>query len=491
MYLKHCWSGLILFFILSSYAFAQPDSVWSRTYGGLGSDDCHKLEATSDGGYILAGTTTSFGGGNQDIWLLKADVNGDSIWSRTFGGSNNDQGQVVLETSDNGLLIGGGTSSSGSGGMDMMIVKTDSDGNTEWSQVIGGTGSDICYAAVQTADSGYAVGGVLSATGMGSNFGLVKLSANGAILWSRSYGGAAIELCNSIQQTSDGGYILGGFTNSFGLGNFDYWLLKTDANGDSIWSRTFGTPLADFGTGVVQSSDGGYVIAGYANSGGAMGIQFLVFKTTSSGTMQWARGYGGTMTDRCNSIRQSQDGGYFLIGTYNNDFAVLKTASNGDSLWLSTVGGSDADEAFALAETADGGLALAGVTNSFGAGATDMWFAKLQLCTDMTPLAPELVIIPEGNSIRLAWNPITESVEGCYLDVTGYLLWYSPTAEGPYYFLDYTGDTTHVHTGVIAFATGMHYYAESYVGDPIALQSLPHNPVSRFTREQIQQILNR
>ena len=488
-FVRICCVGLILL-LWAAQTFAQPDSAWSKSYGGLGNDDCHKVVATSDGGFALAGTTTSFGSGIQDIWLLKANANGDSMWSRTFGGTSDDQGKVVLETLDNGLLVGGGTSSSGSGGMDMMIVKTDSDGNTEWSQVIGGTGSDICYSAVQTTDSGYAVAGVLSPTGMSSNFGLVKLSASGAILWSRSFGGAGIEICNSIQQTSDGGYILGGFTNSFGLGNFDYWLLKTDANGDSMWSRTLGTPLSDTGTSVVQSSDGGYVIAGYANSGGALGIQFLVFKTNSSGTSQWARGFGGTMTDRCNSIQQSQDGGYFLIGTYNNDFGLLKIASNGDSLWLSTVRGSNADEAFGLAETVDGGLALAGVTNSFGAGATDMWLAKLQLCTNMAPLAPELVVIPEGNNIRLSWNPISESVEGCYLNVTGYLLWYSPTTEGPYYFLDYTTDTTHVHTGVVAFSTGMHYYAETYVGDPIALQSLPHNPVSRFTREQIQQMLN-
>ncbi|MBL0063149.1 MAG: hypothetical protein IPP40_17125 [bacterium] len=264
----------ILLLLWSMPSFAQPDSAWSKSYGGLGNDDCHKVVATSDGGFVLAGTTTSFGSGNQDIWLLKANANGDSIWSRTFGGTNDDQGKVVLETIDNGLLVAGGTSSSGSGGMDMMIEKTDSDGNTEWSQVIGGTGSDICYSAVQTTDSGYAVAGVLSVTGAGSNFGLVKLSASGAILWSRSFGGAGIEICNSIQQTSDGSYILGGFTNSFGLGSFDYWLLKTDANGDSMWSRTLGTPLSDTGTSVVQSSDGGYVIAGYANSGGALGIQF-------------------------------------------------------------------------------------------------------------------------------------------------------------------------------------------------------------------------
>jgi hypothetical protein len=204
------------------------DSIWSHLFGGSARDICRSVQQAADGGYILAGWTESFGAGEADFWLLKTDENGDSIWSRTYGGDLDDYCYSVAQTT-NGYVLAGYTESFGAGENDFWLVKTDANGDSLWSRRFGGNGDDKCYSAQRTSDEGFILAGSTSSFGAGNyDFWLVRVNANGDSLWSCTFGGDADDECYSAQQTSDGGYVLGGYTKSFSGGWWsDMWLVKT------------------------------------------------------------------------------------------------------------------------------------------------------------------------------------------------------------------------------------------------------------------------
>ncbi|MCX6600255.1 MAG: hypothetical protein NT025_01675, partial [bacterium] len=224
--------------LLTSVALAQPpDSLWSRTYGGDGDEWCHSVQQTVDGEYILAGWTSSFGAGSEDFWLVKTDANGDSLWSRTYGGNDLERCYSVQQTRDGGYILAGLTESFGGGGDDFWLVKTDGNGDSLWSRTFGASNNDACFSVQQTADGGYILGGCTVTLGGDGYSALVKTDSSGNSQWSRIYGGSG---WNSVQQTADGGYVLGGSVVSFGQLYEDFALVKTDSSGGSLWSRTFG-----------------------------------------------------------------------------------------------------------------------------------------------------------------------------------------------------------------------------------------------------------
>lgn len=221
--------------------FAQaPDSLWSRTFGGSNVDYCYDVRQTTDGGYVLAGFTDSFASGSYDFYLVKTNANGDSLWSRMFGGGSDDRCQAVQQTTDGDYVLAGRTDSFGAGSYDFYLVKTDANGNSLWSRTFGGSSFDYCYGVQQTLDGGYVLAGWTYSFGAGGNFWLVKTNADGDSMWSQTFGGDNSDACWSVQQTAEGGYILAGCTSSFGVYSWDFWLVKTDSNGDSLWSRTYG-----------------------------------------------------------------------------------------------------------------------------------------------------------------------------------------------------------------------------------------------------------
>ncbi|MFH1010680.1 MAG: T9SS type A sorting domain-containing protein [bacterium] len=270
--------GLTAF--VTAAAFAQPDSLWSRTFGGSGSDGCSSVQQTTDGGYILGGETTSYGAGGSDFWLVKTDANGDSLWSRTFGGSDDDVCTSVQQTTDGGYILGGMTMSYGAGECDFWLVKTDANGDSLWSRTFGGSSNDICWSVQQTTDGGYILGGGTNSYGAGEcDFWLVKTDAGGTQLWDTTFGGSSNDVCLSVQQTPGGGYILGGYTGSYGAGSEDFWLVKTDTSGTEEWSCTFGGSDLDGCNSVQQTSDGGYILGGETRSYGADPGNFWLVKT--------------------------------------------------------------------------------------------------------------------------------------------------------------------------------------------------------------------
>jgi hypothetical protein len=211
---------VFIFPIFASIVQAQVDTLWTKTFGGSSSDVGNSIQQTMDGGYIITGYTYSFGAGMGDVWLIKTDSSGNTSWAKTFGGSNRDKGYSVKQTSDSGYILTGYTVSFSAGLEDVWLVKADANGDTQWTKTSGGIGLDI-----------------------GS----------------------------SVQQTTDSGYIIVGWTNSFGSGDYDFWLIKTNAYGDSLWTKTFGGIGSDVGKSVQQTIDGGYIITGYTESFGYLG----------------------------------------------------------------------------------------------------------------------------------------------------------------------------------------------------------------------------
>jgi len=199
---------------------------------------CYSAQQTSDDGYILAGQT---GVGYCDIWLIKTNEYGDSLWSRTFGGTHNDLCYSVEQTSDGGYILAGQTRSFGAGWYDMWLIKTDEHGDSLWSRTFGGTENDGCESVQQTSDGGYILGGWTESLGPSyDEIWLLKTDANGDSLWSRIFSLGREDNCYSVKQTSDGGFILAGCTKPSTTYQTDIWILKTDENGDSLWSRTLG-----------------------------------------------------------------------------------------------------------------------------------------------------------------------------------------------------------------------------------------------------------
>lgn len=428
----------ILMLTATLMATAQaPDSLWSRTYGGSGYDECFSVEQTSDGGFILAGRTSSYGNGNYDFWLIKTDADGDTLWTKTYGGSATEYCHSVKQTADGGYILGGKTSSYGGGGYDFWVIKTTANGDTTWGRTYQNYGVETCYAVQQTTDGGYAFAG---ATGGGSNydFWLIKTNAVGDTTWGRTYGGSSFEECYAMQQTSDGGYILAGHTYSYGAGDWDFWVVKTYANGDTTWAYPYGGSGADDCFAVQQTTDGGYILAGETASYGAGSWDYYLIKLNASGDTLWTRTFGGSAMDVCAAVRQTTDGGYVLAGrTYSFgaggwDFWLLKTDADGDSLWSRRFGGPAEDSGNAMTLCSDGGCLIAGRTTSFGAGSRDFWIVKtgpVQLVW-RRPAAPQELTFrlhfPQY-LLQLNWEPVVTDTSGFPMAVDRYVIYRTDT----------------------------------------------------------------
>jgi hypothetical protein len=236
------------------------------------------VQQTSDGGYILLGYTWSFGAGKGDVWLIKTDARGNKEWDKTFGGSDDDWGSSVQQTKDGGYILLGGTYSFDTS-YDFWLIKTDAWGNKQWEKTFGGNCADYGRSVQQTKDGGFILLGDTADIVTERDFWLIKTDAQGNKEWDKTFvGWRGDDLSNSVQQTSDGGYILLGSTWSFGAGKGDFWLIKTDARGNKEWDKTFGGSDDDWGSSVQQTSDGGFILLGGTESFGAGDADFWLIK---------------------------------------------------------------------------------------------------------------------------------------------------------------------------------------------------------------------
>ena len=288
--------------VLSCSAFAQIK--FERVYGSTGYDYGYSVAQMYDSGYAVVGTTTSFGSGSTDMYLLRTNSMGVAIGQKTFGGINIDQAYSVESTIDSGLVIAGYTNSLGFGGYDMYVIKTDKNCDTLWTKTYGGTNWDFAYSIQQTADSGYVIAGGTYSSGNGSEeVFLVKTNSYGDTLWTKTYGGLNDEEARSVKQTSDGGYILTGYSKSFGDSNGDIYTIKTDSMGDTLWTYTYQGTLDDLSYDVLEDNTGaGYIISGETKSV-ALGFQGIIIRLNTSGTQISASTiYGSTANDGIHSI---------------------------------------------------------------------------------------------------------------------------------------------------------------------------------------------
>ena len=310
---------------------------WSQTFGGWDYDDGYSVKQTSDGGFIVVGVTYSFGNGDGDVYLIKTDVNGVQQWYRTFGGSDYDYGNSVQQTSDGGYIITGHTYIGDTLGA-IYLIKTNSSGVQQWYKSLGGVDDDEGYCVQQTSDGGYIISGYTRSFGIGaSDVYLIKTDSQGDTIWTSTFGGVGhfYDYGYSVEETTDGGYIVAG--EKYSSGNSDVYLIKTDSYGNGVWTRTFGGLGADRGYSVKQTIDGGYIVTGNTNSYGNGSWDAYLIKTDVNGDSTWTKTFGGISYDYSHDVQQTIDGGYVVVGsTYSfgnggYDVYLIKTDVNGNT----------------------------------------------------------------------------------------------------------------------------------------------------------------
>ncbi len=306
-------------------------------------------------------------------------------WSLSLGGYNSDSANSVQQTADGGYIVAGNMSSFGTTAQDAWVLKLSASGEVVWQKTYGGEGYDSASAIQQTADGGYIVAGYTNSYGANSNGDawVLKLDASGEVVWQKTYGGEGYDSANAIQQTADDGYIVAGFTNSF-ESNGDAWVLKLALNGTIEWQKTYGgTTDGDEAVAIQQTTDGGYIVAGVTYCFGAGSTDAMILKLDENGALEWQKTYGGTGFENATAIRQTADQGYIVAGVTTSfgagglDGWLLKLAENGTESWQKTWGGSGGDSFSSVWQTADGGYIVAGSTGSSGAGNGDAWLLKL------------------------------------------------------------------------------------------------------------------
>jgi hypothetical protein len=390
-----------------------PPSHFCKAIGGKNNDGGNSLIQTSDGGYAIAGATTSFGAGEADVYVVKLDAHGNLQWTKTIGGKKEDVGTSLIQTSDGGYAIAGFTKSFGAGQLDVYVVKLDANGNLQWTKTIGGENWEAGLSLIQTSDSGYAIAGYTKSFGAGeADVYVVKLDAKGNLQWTKTIGGTKDDRGASLIQTSDGGYAIASYTASFGAGGGDVYVVKLDAKGNLQWTKTIGGPADEIGFSLIQTSDGGYAIAGLTGSFGAGGLDVYVIKLNANGNLQWTKTIGGKEDDKGYSLIQTSDGGYAIAGTTTSfgagdeDVYVVKLDANGNLQWTKTIGGTELDLGHSLIQTSDGDYAIAGHTISFGAGETDVYVVKLDKNGDACCAVSQTSRVGSGGRLRSATSSI-------------------------------------------------------------------------------------
>lgn len=354
---------------------------WSATFGGFSNEYTYGMQRTSDGGYIIVGDTQSFGAGNFDVYLIKADASGNEVWTNTFGGIYSERGNSIRQTSDGGFIIAGYRILTDAGKSHLYLLKTDGSGNEVWSQTFGDeTVSTVGQSVRQTSDGGYIIVGYRATYGTGINYGiyLLKTDSSGNEEWSQLLGNTAYDRGLSICEVS-GGYVIGANTGGYN----DMTLIKVDSLGSQVWSQSYtgGTFIWQDGN-VAPTADGGFILTGYKRDNDNINDVLLV-KTDSGGNEVWSRMYGGASPDTGYSVNQTSDGGYIVTGNTESfgpggwDVYVVKTDYRGYEEWSGAFGGTGLDRGEVVQEAADGTFTIAGITKSFGNGVWDVYLLNV------------------------------------------------------------------------------------------------------------------
>ena len=369
---------ILLLLIIPFLSFSQG---WEQIFGANQSGSGYygtSVKQVQDGGYIVCGGThftqsVLFGMTPSDICIFKTDTNGEEEWSKIFGSEYWDFGKSIQQTTEGGYVIAGYINGFGMGGGNAYLLKVNDNGEEQWSQVFD---FGIAESVQQTTDGGYIITGYDS-----SDIYLLKIDDNGEQQWSQTFGESFNDRAMFVQQTTDGGYVITGCTsviNSLGNAETDIYLTKMNDNGEEQWSQTFGGPGNDKAHCVQQTTDGGYIITGEdeedvynpGNDFWTANSDLFLIKTNELGQEEWAQRFGEAGNDCGRSVQQTSDGGYIIAGyvtpgeNQNSNIYLLKTNDNGEEQWSQTFGGAGDDTAQSVQQTSDGGYIIAAHTST-------------------------------------------------------------------------------------------------------------------------------
>jgi type IX secretion system substrate protein len=476
----------LLGILFSFYCFSQPAIQWQKALGGSSDEYARSIQQTVDGGYIAVGMSSSTDGdvtgnhGESDYWIVKMDATGAIQWQKTFGGSGLDSVTSVKQTSDGAYIVAGTTNSTDGdvvgnhGGYDGWVLKLNATGTIQWQKTLGGSNWDGTQSIQQTTDGGYIVAGYtgsidgdITLNHGGTDYWIIKLNTIGTIEWQKAFGGTGQDYAWSIQQTVGGGYIVAGESNSIdgdvtgNLGSYDYWVIKLDATGTMQWQKSFGGSYVDGATSIQQTADGGYIVAGNKSSNSEeIPDGSLIVKLDAAGAMQWQKELVGSSSFSsyryANSIQQTTDGGYIVAGyvyvvTGNLDYWVVKLDATGTIQWQKTLGGSADDRAFSVQQTTEGGYIISGMSNSTDGdvtgnnGSYDYWIVKLEANLSTSDFEQERIVIfpnPARSMLNLQLPDDVLIDKIIIIDLTGKII------------MEQTKNTTQVNTE--GLASGMY-----------------------------------
>jgi hypothetical protein len=369
-------------------ASADLDTVWMRTYGGPANDGLRQAIPAADGCVVAVGYTYSYSPGEVDVYAVKVDAGGDTVWTRALGGAGRDYGYGVCETSDGGYALVGYTTSAGAGGEDVYVIKLDAGGSVIWARTYGGAGSDEGRAICQSGDGGFVIAGRTASYGSGeSDVYLLKLDADGDTVWTRVYGGAEYDWSEGVSETADGCYCVCGTTGSNSLSR-DIYLVKVDEAGGLVWQRYYGDFVTafshDWGTGLCATADSGVAVTGNRIIAATDPSDAYFLRTDGLGTQTSLKRYADSFVEYGRSICETPDGGFLVCGaektedTLKNDLMLAKRIGGSGWLWRQLVGGAGSDCGNSVVEMSTGYYLVAGQTDSYGAGGYDGWLIKLK-----------------------------------------------------------------------------------------------------------------
>ncbi|WP_339700746.1 T9SS type A sorting domain-containing protein [uncultured Marixanthomonas sp.] len=427
------------------FLWAQADIDWQISLGGSGDDTSYSIEKTADNGYIVAGRSDSTDGdvsenqGQFDYWVVKLNELGGLEWEKSYGGTQIESVNEIIQTLDGGYIMAGlslsndGDVTTNNGVFDYWIVKIDSSGTIEWEKSYGGSGLDIAASIDQTEDGGYIIAGQsgsndgdVSENKGGNDYWIVKIDSSGTIEWEKSYGGSNGDSPTKIKQTSDGGYIVTGSSASNdgdvtgNNGDFDIWLIKIDDVGELEWEKSFGGTNADSSQDLQLTSDGGFIVSGYFQVIAPDDWNYLVLKIDSNGEMIWEKSLGGTSTENAFGIAPMGNDGWIVSGHSNStdgdvsenfggyDYWLVKLDENGEIDWEQNFGGSGDEQTYDIIEANDGGFVITGQSTSNDIdltnnnGGIDIWVLKI--------IPEDLGLSDFDSQISLYPNPVSSTL---------------------------------------------------------------------------------
>ncbi|MCF7811703.1 carboxypeptidase regulatory-like domain-containing protein, partial [bacterium] len=409
--------------------FAQPEVIWSEAYGGGGGDQGLAIIQTSNGQIAVSGNEGSFGDGGTDGWLMILDLDGEEVWSAYGGGRGYDRFYGIIEI-DGGFVVSGYEGSFGAGNYDFWLSKFTEEGEAVWENAFGGREHERANKVIQTENGGFVFTGKTESFGDGNGDGwVVATDSEGNEAWTQTYGGNGVDGLSSICHADEGNIMLAGVTDSEGEGGNDFYIVKINGDGDVIWSHTFGGDGDEQCQSIKRTNDDCYILAGITTSFAENGTDYWLVKINEDGEEIWSANFDNGANDLCRSVIQTFDGGYLLAGhnnLYDNancDGWLVRTDDEGELLWSQTYDAGDQADVFVdVVQLDDGGYAVTGWSSSFGLGGLDFW---------VTRFGPE----PAGVLYGVVTDAATEEpVEGATIITTNGLS--AETDEDGFYWIE-------------------------------------------------------